>query len=128
MLFIDADILQANWEENERLTKPDGLPGARNYTSNGTNGYAVIDVGLYRLVTDSAECRGMVARSRTKAVGALAGVGGVINTNDSVDLHGSFDFVDTREEHSAQFTRPIQTARPYYKAVLQSCEIPVITP
>ena len=113
-------ILQANWEENERLTKPDGLPGARNYTSDGTNGYAILDGAPPRLVTDSQECRGMVSRSRTKAVGAQTGVGGVVNSNLSVNLQTTFGFYDTREEHSAEFTRPIQTVLPYYIQILDS--------
>lgn len=113
-------ILQANWEENERLTKPDGLPGARNYTSDGTNGYADLIGAPPRLVTDSQECRGMVSRSRTKAVGTLTGVGGVVDFSRSANLQTAFGFHDTREEHSAQFTRPIQTVLSYYITLLGS--------
>jgi len=114
--------LPVNWEENQYMCKPDGLPGARNYASDGSNGYAIIDVGLYRLVTDSQECRAMVSRSRTKAVGAQSGVCGVVST--AVDLQADFGFGRTREEHSAQFARPIQTVKGYYDTVLDIISTP----
>lgn len=118
--------IPVSWEQNQYLSKPDGLPGARNYTSDGTNGYAVIDVGLFRLVTDSEECRGMVARSRTKAIGALGPVAGQSSQGvigSGVDLNAQFGFGTTRDEHSAEFKRSIQTARPYYLQLLRSCQI-----
>jgi hypothetical protein len=69
----------------------------------------------------------MVARSRTSAVGAQGGLGGVLNSSASVDLLGTFGFGKTREEHSAEFSRPIQTVWGYYDQVLRSFRIQPIT-
>ena len=124
--FNTSDHALGWWVSNQRLSKPDGLPGARNYTSDGTNGYAIIDVGLYRLVTDPQECRGMVSRSRTVAVGAQGPVSGQTTQGvirSAVDLQTQFGFFDTQPEHSAEFTRPLQTVRPYYLQLLRSCQI-----
>lgn len=122
-------LLQANWEQNQKVAKPDGLPGARNYISDGTNGYAVIDVDLYRLVTDSEECRGMVARSRTKAIGALGPATGQTTQGiigSALNLNAAFGFFDTRDEHSAEFKRNIQNCWRYYDQLLEECLIPQI--
>jgi hypothetical protein len=69
-------------------------------------------VPLGYTVTDFQESRSMVARSRTMAVGAQGGLGGIVS--DSFDLKTELGFTNTRPEHSAQFTRPIQTVLPYY--------------
>lgn len=124
--FNTNDYALRWWLSDQKLSKPDGLPGARNYTSDGTNGYAIIDVGLYRLVTDPQECRGMVARARTLAIGAQGPASGQTTQGvigETVDLKTQFGFFDTRPEHSAQFTRPIQTVRPYYQQLLRSCQL-----
>jgi pimeloyl-ACP methyl ester carboxylesterase len=124
--FNTSDYALGWWVSNQKLSKPDGLPGARNYTSDGTNGYAILDVGLYRLVTDPEECRGMVSRARTFAIGAQGPVSGQTTQGvitKSVNLQTQFGFYDTRPEHSAEFTRPIQTVRPYYLQLLRSCQI-----
>jgi hypothetical protein len=96
-----------NWELNQKF-KPDSP-----YSSDGTN---VWDDGMP--ITDSEVSRAFVARSRTKAVGAQSGLGGVINS--SVDLQTQFGFGSAFAEHSAEWTRPIQTSRPYYLQVLES--------
>jgi hypothetical protein len=71
-------------------------------------------------VTDPEQARAFAARSRTDAVGALAGLSGVMNS--SVDLKAQFQFGSTEDEHSAQWTRPIQTSYLYYKQVLISIQ------
>jgi hypothetical protein len=63
--------------------------------------------GIDHYVTDPQEMMSFVARSRSKAVGALEGVGGPIQ-NHEVNLQADFGFTDIRSEHSAEFNRPIQ--------------------
>lgn len=120
-LFNPQDYALGWWLSDQKLSKPDGIPGARNYTSDGTNGYAIIDLGVYRLVTDSEECRAMVSRARTLAIGAQGPVTGQITQGvigTSFDLHAQFGFFDSRDEHSAEFTRPMQTCYRYYQELM----------
>jgi hypothetical protein len=70
------------------------------------------------MVTDKHEIRAIVARSRTKAVGAEGAVQGTFR--DTVDLSARFGFGNTRPEHSAQFDRPIHTAKGYWDEVLRT--------
>ena len=102
-----------NWEFNQWL-KPDA-----DYGSDGTNVWEYVTGAPNMPITDSEVSRAFVARSRTKAVGAQLGLAGVIN--GSVDLHAQFGFGQASDEHSAEWTRPIQTSRPYYQQVLRSC-------
>ena len=64
----------------------------------------------------------MVARSRSKAVGAQANVR--IAVAGQVDLESQVIFGSTRDEHSAEFTRPIQTVLGYYQTVLTQIQPP----
>jgi hypothetical protein len=109
--------LQTNWEEDQRAQKPDKFPGGPFYaydpSTHVTTGYYIFSSYT---VDDLQEIKALVARSRSKAVGAQGGLSGVIS--GSVDLKISFGFGETRSEHSAQFDRPIQTALNYYKAIL----------
>jgi hypothetical protein len=105
--------LNENWKINQERYKPS--PG---YSYDGTNGWNTpIGYPQYR-VDDSRESRSMIARSRTMAVGALAGVSGVIR--NTVNLQTQFGFGSALDEHSGQWMRPIQTSLPYYIQVLQS--------
>jgi hypothetical protein len=97
-----------NWVEDQKL-KPDSP-----YSSDGTNVWEDGDVP----VTDSEESRAFVARSRTDAVGAQSGLNGVISS--SVNLQAQFGFGSVLADHSAQWTWPIQTSRPYYLQILNS--------
>lgn len=111
--------IPTNWEKNQELNKPENaIVLAPLWYYDGTNCWQLPEGAPPILVTDSQESRSMIARSRTKAVGALAGVGGVIDS--SVDLQTQLGFYETKDEHSAQWTRPIQTSRPYYIQVLIS--------
>lgn len=68
----------------------------------------------------------MVARSRTSAIGAQGPATGQTTQGiigGSVDLFGEFGFGNTRPEHSAQFTRPIQIVWGYYDQILRSFQI-----
>ena len=115
--------LQANWEENQRAQKPESLTGDNGYNNswrfNGTNSYRMelaVLVTITNLVTDSQEIRSMLARSRSRAVGAQNNVGGIIG--NQIDLGARFGFGDSRSEHSAQFTRPLQSVWGYYDELI----------
>ena len=109
---------ETNWEENQRTQKPEDFFGGPSYSYDPytQTSTAYYTFGSHYTVTDSQEIKSMVARSRSAAVGAQGGLGGVIGS--SVDLQTSFTFGKTRAEHSAQFTRPIQSALGYYQIVL----------
>ena len=109
--------LQTNWEEDQRAEKPEKFFFGQEYHYNPATKTitANYDVSFY-VVTDLQEAKSMVARSRSRAVGAQGGLHRTISA--SVDLSGTFGFGQTRDEHSAQFDRPIQTAWSYYDEVL----------
>jgi len=111
--------LQANWVADQATQKPEDFSWRfgqyYTYSSLGGGSEAYYDFSQYA-VTDPYEIMSMVARSRSKAVGAQDGLGGAIGS--SVDLLTSFGFGKTREEHSAQILRPIQTSLDYYLQIL----------
>jgi hypothetical protein len=118
--------LQANWVADQISQKPEdyGYRGGQTYsyypsTFTTSAGYSFSDY----TVTDPYEIMSQVARSRTSAVGAQANVGGVINSAASVDLLADFGFGNSRAEHSAEFSRPIQTVWDYYDAVLTAFKL-----
>ncbi len=115
---LDLISIQTNWEENERAQKPEAFLGGPSYVYDSathvTTGYYTL--GTSYTVSDLQEIKALVARSRSRAVGAQTGLSGAIT--GSVDLKTSLGFGETRDEHSAQFDRPIQTALSYSKAIL----------
>ncbi len=117
--------LQANWEADQVSQKPEDftymLGQSYAYYPSSFRSIAFYAFSQYD-VTDPYEIMSMVARSRSKAIGAQAGVGGVINTSGSVDLVGAFGFGQTRDEHSAEFKRNIQTALGYYQVILNQIQ------
>jgi hypothetical protein len=100
-----------NWEGNEISYKPDQGFG---YTSDGTNAYKSSVV-----FTDPRQIMSFVARPRSKAVGALAGVGGAID-GGQVDLRTSYGFDTGVSEHSAQFNWSMQRLDAFYSELLSS--------
>jgi hypothetical protein len=64
--------------------------------------------GPIRSVTNLHELMPFVARARTKAVGAQAGVGGVMNSSMEVDLRSQFGFSREWVDHSGQFQQNLQ--------------------
>jgi hypothetical protein len=112
--------LQTNWEEDQRAQKPEAFLGGPSYVYDPatfiTKGYYTF--GSSYTVTDLQEIKALVARSRSKAVGAQGGLHGAIS--GSVDLFGTFGFGLTRSEHSAQFDRPIQTSKSYWDEVVRT--------
>ncbi len=115
--------IQTNWEEDQRTQKPEAFLGGPSYiyTASNLTSVAYYTFGSHYTVTDPQELKSMVARSRSHAIGAQNGANGVISS--SIDLIANFGFDKTRPEHSAQFTRPIQTCLPYYRQVLTSFQI-----
>lgn len=115
--------LQTNWEEDQRAQKPEAFLGGPSYIYDPNTLYTTAYYTLVNSynVTDLQEIKALVARSRSKAVGAQGGLHGAIS--GSVDLFGTYGFGNTRPEHSAQFARPIQTCLPYYRQVLTSFQI-----
>jgi alpha/beta hydrolase family protein DUF900 len=114
--------LQTNWEEDQRAQKPEDFFGGPSYGYSPSTGITTAySFGNSVTVSDLQEIKAMVARSRSKAVGAQNGLRGSISA--SIDLFGSFGFANTRSEHSGQFARPIQTCLPYYRQMLTSFQI-----
>jgi pimeloyl-ACP methyl ester carboxylesterase len=103
-------LLPANWEANQKNFKPDG---GFNYSTDGTNCFWNYTTSI----TDSREIMAFCSRPRSKAAGALGGVGGVIQ-GTAVDLTGSFNFRGASHEHSAQFNWNIQRVGGFYTQLL----------
>ena len=94
--------LQVNWEKNQVDNKPDTY---WSYYFDGTN--ATCLYGNYRVVTNPHELMPFVSRPRSKAVGALEGVNGMIGGGE-LDLKANFGFDTDSQDHSAQFNWSIQ--------------------
>jgi len=131
------DPVLALWMADQGAGKPDGYaenllelflptpPITWYYTYIAGTGWYNNPFGfeLYP-VTDPQESRAMISRSLTDAVGRSgpASAHGVIKS--AVDLNAQFGFYDVfPADHSAQWTWPIQTTRPYFQQVLTSCQI-----
>jgi hypothetical protein len=110
---------EANWEANQLDYKPDDPPGVGRYSFDNQNQGSVSYTlsGTTRRVSDPHESMAFIARTRTKAVGALPSVGGVVF--EQVDLREApYNFGRNRADHSAQFNRNIQQTDAFYKTVL----------
>jgi pimeloyl-ACP methyl ester carboxylesterase len=120
---------ETNWEKNQINYKPDGEvegavhDAAWSYHCDPThplNQRAWVLSGEYRNVTDSWEMKSFVARSRTKAVGAIDYTGGPIGAK--VNLRDDYGFGNTRPDHSGQFMRNIQKLAALYKRMRDTLE------
>jgi hypothetical protein len=120
--FYNAlDKVLGYWVSDQELLKPSIYFNFSQYIYDGTNSYYVPLIGSRYLVTDPQESRAMVSRSRTLSIGQSgpASPHGVIQS--AVDLNARFGFNgSTADEHSAQWTRPIQTCLPYYQQITNS--------
>lgn len=108
-----------NWEANHIIFKPENFAyvlGPDYYFSPGTSQSYRWYLSAPEQITDVHEIRSMVARTRTKAVGSLPNLTGVIE--NEIDLAADFEFGLTRDEHSAQFTRSVQNVLSYYQTIL----------
>jgi hypothetical protein len=114
------------WAADQAAGKPDGYA---NYVLTGLPGYYSYDGshGLYNglissyVVTDPQESRAMISRALTQPIGRLAPNSGETTqgvVRATVDLAAQFGFTTGFSEHSAEWTRPIQTSLPYYQQIL----------
>lgn len=111
--YNPQDGVLAIWQTDQIDDKPSGY-----YSYDGTNCWYTDFFFISHLVTDFQETRSMVSRSRSLSVGQSgpASAHGVIQS--AVDLNANFGFNSDISEHSAQWTRPIQTSLPYYNQLL----------
>jgi hypothetical protein len=121
--YNPQDGVLAIWVTDQELLKPSIYFDTSYYYFDGVNSYYDPVIGANYLVTDSEEARADVSRSRTLPIGQSGpeSAHGVIAS--AVNLNAQFNFNDATDEHSAQWTRPIQTSRPYFQQVLRSCQI-----
>jgi hypothetical protein len=113
------DPVLAVWNEDQIDDKPSGY-----YSYDGTNCWYTDFFFISHLVTDFQETRAMVSRSRSLSVGQSGPdtAHGVILSG--VNLNTQYNFNDAfPADHSAQWTWPIQTTRPYFQQVLTSYQI-----
>jgi hypothetical protein len=123
-IYNTNDFALGWWVNNQELCKPENLGypiprevGTRYTWDSGTrlgvlyyaNGF------LHRTVSDPQESMSFIARSRTEALGRMA-TGGSILQNQNVGDGTTFPipFGRTRDDHSGEFTRPIQQLNSFY--------------
>lgn len=118
------DFVLEIWTANQFGYKPNELIlNGGNYFYDGANSWHIIEGMPPLLVTDPQESRAMVSRSRTWSIGVQQPAQGQTKQgviSSTVELNAQFGFAHTIDEHSAQWTRPIQTSLPYYIQVLNS--------
>lgn len=118
-----------SWESNEELLKPLVFFGyiylATNQTAYVITNQYTVAFGITnlqnRIVTDPLELMPFVARPHSKAVGAQAGVGNVVNGSE-YNLQSQLGFTAATYDHSGQFNRNIQTpqVQGFYSRLLQN--------
>jgi len=113
--YNPEDGVLAIWELDQIYDKP-----SINYSHDGTNSFYTDFFSNKILVADPQEARAMVARARTLSIGQTGPASGHGVIESAVNLNAQFGFNDALDEHSAQWTRPIQTSRPYYLQILDS--------
>jgi hypothetical protein len=121
--------LQTNWEKNQLDYKPDGSGSllhdplwAYNCDLSKALGQRAWLAGrTSRYVADSWEMKAFVARSRTKAVGAVRNDAGRFTESVNLGLP-PYAFGRERPDHSGQFTRDIQTLSPLYEKMRTKIE------
>jgi hypothetical protein len=117
-------VLETHWEANQESYKPDDSPSnGNNYTyipgnPAGQRSQLVDALFVGRFVTDPHEAMSMVARPRSKAVGARSSVGGSIDTGLNLESFtsttGDQVFTRSSDDHGAQVGRRIQEVWEYY--------------
>ena len=81
-------------------------------------GHLIKQVQSTRTVTDFRERMAYAARSRSKAAGALAGVGGVFDGAEINLSSAQYNFQGNLNEHSAQFNWNCQRLTGFYSTLL----------
>jgi hypothetical protein len=125
-IYNTNDFALGWWVTNQRLRKPGHTfyvpPSAdTSYEWDGISQLGVLYYAngfLHRTVSDPQESISFIARSRTVALGAMA-TGGSINQNLNVGRGTDFPvpFLDSRDDHSGEFTRPIQQLKDFFNFV-----------
>ena len=128
--FNTNDSVLNVWMADQAAAKPDSyinhvlFPLAPYYSYDGANGWwHGIIYGLFSsyLVTDPQESRAMISRSHTQPIGRMGPSTGQTKQGvigSTINLAAQFGFTTGFSEHSAEWTRPIQTSLPYYNQIL----------
>jgi hypothetical protein len=120
--------IQTNWEHHQVVQKPDDHPvGPGHYAydpnaSPGMGGWLNRPISD-RYVTDPHEVMAFIARPRSQAVGARAGVGGAIDDQVNIGSGSPSGFEDTRRDHSGQFERRIQETQQFYAVFSEKLQL-----
>jgi hypothetical protein len=120
------------WMTDQGPGKPDGnldyllheesFPPVSYYSFDGANSWynAAYIIGSH-MVTDPQESRAMVSRSRTRPIGQSPPESGHGVITSGVDLYARYGFFKAfPDDHSAQWTWPIQKTTGYYLQILNS--------
>jgi hypothetical protein len=115
------------WEGNQELYKPDSstwyqMTSSWNYIykpalSAGQQVSLVYSNTGNRFVITPYESMAFVARSRSKALGALS-TGGIITENINVGDGSPTNLQNGRDDHGGEFHRPLNQVRPFYQDIL----------
>jgi hypothetical protein len=81
-----------------------------------------IDLGWLRLTSTFYESMSFVARSRSKAAGAVAGIQGIVYTEVDLGPGSPTNLLATRADHSGEFTRDIQQLQSFYEELFNIIE------
>jgi hypothetical protein len=109
--------IQVNWEKNEVDFKPDTIGGGvYEYRGSGQSYFVLPSESTERHVLNAYESMSFVARPRSKAAGAEPHNVDVFGS--VLDLRTACGFGRGVDDHSGQFTRPIQQLAVFYKRML----------
>ena len=123
-IYNAQDFALGWWIFNQQHYKPEDLAYdtdpivGTKYEWNGATDIGVLYYAngfLHRTVIDPQESMSFIARSRTEALGRVSTVGS-ITQNQNVGPGTTFPipFGGTRDDHSGEFTRPIQQLNGFY--------------
>jgi hypothetical protein len=130
----NVELPIANWESHQLRSKPDT---SHYYRSHGEDGYKFYfqpppsgplpqpppEIIKY-YVSDPMEMMAFVARPRSKAVGAVLGVGGFLDQTGETDLGGTaYGFGRSDRDHSGQFNWSIQRLDAFYRQLVDVMEV-----
>jgi hypothetical protein len=134
------------WEGNQEINKPDLLRWPGTQPAKGFSEYTympaldqsgnefgpnvgqldhyknAIDLGWLRLTSTFYESMSFVARSRSKAAGAVAGIQGIVYTEVDLGPGSPTNLLATRADHSGEFTRDIQQLQSFYEELFNIIE------
>jgi hypothetical protein len=109
--------IEVNWEKNEVSFKPDTLGGGTyRYQSSGVSYFDLPSDGTTRQIVDVDESLSFVARPRSRAVGTETHNASVFGS--VLNLQATCNFGAGVNDHSGQFTRPIQQLKPFYARMM----------